>query len=114
MLVLAACLLPTIKWRLPGEDETMLSSHPSRKASKERKPFRARKRQRMAYPGESRSQNSVCDSIYLALSSTDVPLDPQAYKLEDVPVDIPPASHDERPLRRRRSRTSDAHHDSDS
>ena len=33
--------------------------------------------------------------------------------MEDVPIDIP-APHDERPLRRRRSRTSDALYDSDS
>ncbi|KAL4070817.1 putative adipose-regulatory protein-domain-containing protein [Scleroderma citrinum] len=95
MLVLAACLLPTIKWQLPSEEETVITLHPPKKTSREGKTFRARKRQRVAYPGESRSQSS-------------------AYKTEDVPIDIPPASHHERPLRRRRSRTSDALYDSDS
>lgn len=71
MLVLAACLLPTIKWRLPSEEQTVIPSHPPRKTSREGKMFRSRKRQRVVYPGESRSQSSVRDSIYLPLSSTD-------------------------------------------
>ncbi|KAG1716006.1 hypothetical protein ID866_1171 [Astraeus odoratus] len=94
MLTLITCILPTIRWQFPSEEETSTTPPPPRRIPREGKPYRARKRQRVSYPGESRSQSS-------------------AYKTEDVPVDIPPASHDDRLLRRRRSRTSDTLYDSD-
>lgn len=97
VLVLTACILPTIKWQLPNEEDTLLaprSPSPPKRTPSHGKSFRPRKRQRMAYPMESRSQSS-------------------AFKIEDVPVDISPVAHDERPLRRRRSRATDSLYDSD-
>ncbi|KAI6031624.1 putative adipose-regulatory protein-domain-containing protein [Pisolithus microcarpus] len=97
MLVLTACILPTIRWQLPSEEDTIIaprSPSPPRRTPGPGKSFRVRKRQRTTYPMEGRSQSS-------------------ALKMEDVPVDIPPATHDERPLRRRRSRATDSMYDSD-
>lgn len=97
MLVLTACILPTIRWQLSSEEDTFVPPHspsPPKKTPSHGKSFRARKRQRMTYPSESRSQSS-------------------AFKTEDVPINIPPSAHDERPLRRRRSRVTDSLYDSD-
>ncbi|KIJ68602.1 hypothetical protein HYDPIDRAFT_106814 [Hydnomerulius pinastri MD-312] len=97
LLVLAACILPAIQWRFPGDDQASADSSPYEGNLKEERPFRTRRRQRKAVAGESRSQST-------------------SYKKEDIPVDIPPAftSNDQPLRRRRRSHTSDVFYDSES
>ncbi|KAI6007210.1 putative adipose-regulatory protein-domain-containing protein [Pisolithus albus] len=116
MLVLTACILPTIRWQLPSEDNTIIaprSPSPPRRTPGPGKSFRARKRQRTTYPMEGRSQSSVGPIAPSVEIATHEYPNLQALKVEDVPIDIPPATHDERPLRRRRSRAADSTYDSD-
>ncbi|KAG9314244.1 putative adipose-regulatory protein-domain-containing protein [Chiua virens] len=85
LIILAACILPAAQWR------TSVDELPSPSESREDRPARVRKRPRRVVTGESRP-----------------------YKTEDTPVDIPSVStSDTYPLKRRRSRMSDALLDSE-
>ncbi|KAH7885915.1 hypothetical protein F5I97DRAFT_1876383 [Phlebopus sp. FC_14] len=94
LLALAACILPAIQWRFPSHDETFSAASPTDRNVKVERLFRTRKRQRKA-AGENRQQSSVV-------------------KAEEEPVDISPAlAAGDQPLKRRRSRASDALYDSE-
>ncbi|KAG1767288.1 hypothetical protein EDD22DRAFT_876317, partial [Suillus occidentalis] len=85
LLVLAACILPAIQWRFPNEDDG--SGELTEEIVKERI-YRKRRQRRK--------------------------LSPREYKIEDVPIDMPPAvTFSDQPLRRRRSRGSDVFYDSE-
>ncbi|KAI6047757.1 putative adipose-regulatory protein-domain-containing protein [Pisolithus marmoratus] len=117
MLVLTACILPTIRWQLSSEGGHLRPSTLPVSTLRKRQVMGnlsvPGKRQRMTYPLESRSQSSVSPSAVVGGTFTDGCLDLQAFKTEDVPINIPPSAHDERPLRRRRSRVTDSLYDSD-
>ncbi|KAG1908248.1 uncharacterized protein F5891DRAFT_992243 [Suillus fuscotomentosus] len=92
LLVLASCILPTIQWRFPSEDDG--SNELTEETAKERI-YRKRRQRRKLSP---KNKN---DS-------------PSEYKTEDVPIDMPPAvTFSEQPLRRRRSRASTVLYDSE-
>ncbi|KAG8219695.1 hypothetical protein J3R82DRAFT_650 [Butyriboletus roseoflavus] len=89
VIILAACILPAVQWRV-STDETLNASE-----TKEDRPSRVRKRPRRNVAGESRVPSTV-------------------FKSEDVPVDIRSTlASDDAPLKRRRSRMSDVLLDSE-
>ncbi|KAG1870994.1 hypothetical protein C8R48DRAFT_697337 [Suillus tomentosus] len=92
LLVLASCILPTIQWRFPSEDDG--TNELTEETAKERIYRKRRQRRKLSPKNENDS--------------------PSEYKTEDVPIDMPPAvTFSEQPLRRRRSRASNVLYDSE-